>query len=167
MPAVTMSLSEEDRKRIKAQFLTLDQNGDGMITIAEMRKALNAAGQDYTLKDVQKMVKAADKNGDGRVVWEEFLDMMTEHYQKDTAKESVKNVDGKEATVEEYDQAMQAFKLFDKNGDGMIDLHELKEAMETLQLEQDPTKVEQLFKDLDKNGDGTIDYVEFGRLLGI
>ena len=93
--------------------------------------------------------------------------MMTEHYQKDTVKESLKNVEGKEATVGEYDQAMQAFKLFDNNGDGMIDLHELKEAMETLQLEQDPTKVEQLFKDLDKNGDATIDYVEFGRLLGI
>ena len=166
MPS-TINLSDEDVARIKSQFRTLDQNGDGMITIAEMRKALSAAGQDYTLKDVQKMVKTADKNGDGRVVWEEFLDMMTEHFQKETGKESVKYVEGKEATVEEYDQAMQAFKLFDTNGDGMIDIIELKGAMKTLQLEQDPTKVEQLFTDLDKNGDGTIDYVEFGRLLGI
>ena len=166
MPS-TINLSDADLKRIKAQFVTLDQNGDGMITIAEMRKALSAAGQDYTLKDVQKMVKRADKNGDGRVVWEEFLDMMTEHFQKETGKEDIKYVEGKEATVEEYDQAMQAFKLFDKNSDGMIDVTELKDAMKTLELEQDPSKVEQLFKDLDKNTDGTIDYVEFGRLLGI
>merc|ERR1719392_419838 len=131
-----------------------------------MRKSLNAAGQDFTLKDVQKMVKKADKNGDGRVVWEEFLNMMTEFYQKDgDGNETIKTVEGREATVEEYDQAMQAFKMFDKIGDGFIDISELKEAMATLQLEQDPAKVEQLFKDLDKNGDGTIDYVEFGRLL--
>ena len=160
-------VSEPDMLRIKSQFLKLDQNGDGMITMEEMRKALNAAGQDYTLKDVQKLVKKADKNGDGRVVWEEFLNMMSEYYQKDDGKETIKNIEEKDATVEEYDQAMQAFKLFDKNGDGFIDISELKEAMATLQLEQDPAKVEQLFKDLDKNGDGTIDYVEFGRLLGI
>ena len=160
-------VSEPDMQRIKSQFLKLDQNGDGMITIEEMRKALNAAGQDYTLKEVQKLVKKADKNGDGRVVWEEFFTMMSEYYQKEDGKESIKNIEGKEATVEEYDQAMQAFKLFDKNGDGFIDISELKEAMVTLNLEQDPAKVEQLFKDLDKNGDGTIDYVEFGRLLGI
>merc|ERR1712050_748306 len=97
----------------------------------------------------------------------QFLKLMTEFYQKDGGNETIKTVEGKEATVEEYDQAMQAFKMFDKNGDGFIDIAELKEAMATLQLEQDPAKVEQLFKDLDKNGDGTLAYVEFGRLLGI
>ena len=85
MPS-TINLSDAELKRIKAQFVTLDQNGDGMITIAETRKVLSAAGQDYTLKDVQKMVKRANKNGDGRVVWEEFLDMMNEHFQKETGK---------------------------------------------------------------------------------
>eukprot|EP00091_Calanus_sinicus_P023355 TRINITY_DN7843_c0_g1_i1.p1 TRINITY_DN7843_c0_g1~~TRINITY_DN7843_c0_g1_i1.p1 ORF type:complete len:118 (-),score=34.78 TRINITY_DN7843_c0_g1_i1:347-700(-) len=94
MPS-TVNLSDADLKRIKAQFVTLDQNGDGMITIAEMRKALSAAGQDYTLKDVQKMVKKADKNGDGRVVWEEFLDMMTEHFQKETVREKSRMLTGR------------------------------------------------------------------------
>ena len=161
------TLSDEDINRIRAQFRTLDQNGDGSITVTEMRQALSAAGQDYTVKDVQKMVNKADKNGDGRVVWEEFLELMAEHIQKETGKEGVKYVEGKEATGEEYDQAMQAFKLFDKNGDGMIDIAELRDAMKELQLEQDPEKVEKLFDDLDQNKDGSIDYVEFARLLGI
>ena len=162
------TLSDEALSGIRAQFQTLDQNGDGMITVAEMRQALSAAGQDYTLKDVQRMVKKADKNGDGRMVWEEFLGLMAEHFQKETGgMETVKMVEGKEATSAEYDQAMQAFKMFDKNSDGMIDLVELKGAMRDLELEQDPAKVEALLKDLDRNGDGSLDYVEFGRLLGI
>merc|ERR1712215_188711 len=148
----TIDVSEEDFKRIKSQFRLLDQNGDGSITIHEMRKALSGAKLDYTLKDVQNMVKKADKNGDGKVVWEEFLEMMSEHVkkQKQQSREQEFIVETKEATNEEYDQAMQAFKLFDKKGDGFIDISELKEAMATLQLEQDPAKVEQLFKDLDK-----------------
>eukprot|EP00092_Neocalanus_flemingeri_P010123 GFUD01010908.1.p1 GENE.GFUD01010908.1~~GFUD01010908.1.p1 ORF type:complete len:163 (-),score=68.58 GFUD01010908.1:63-551(-) len=161
--ASKITLGDEDVSRIRAQFQTLDLNGDGTITVTEMRKALSDAGQDYTMKDVQRMVKKADKNGDGQVAWEEFLEMMAEHL----GREGVKYVEGKEATPDEYDQAMQAFKMFDKNSDGMIDVHELKEAMKDLQLEQDPAKVEQLFKDLDKDGNGSIDYVEFGRLLGI
>ena len=49
----------------------------------------------------------------------------------------------------------------------MIDIDELVEVMKELDLEEDPTKVEQVLNDLDKNRDGLIDYVEFGRLLGI
>ena len=88
---------------------------------------------------------------------------------KDTFKssETIKRVDGKEASSQEYDEAMQAFKLFDTNNDGMISPEELKKAMATLNLETDPAKVEQLFKDLDKDGSGTIDYIEFANLLGI
>ena len=62
---------------------------------------------------------------------------------------------------------MQPFKTFDRNDDGMIDIDELVEVMKELDLEEDPTKVEQVLNDLDKNRDGLIDYVEFGRLLGI
>ena len=63
--ASEINLSAEDLARIRSQFSSLDQNGDGILTVAEMRKSLSAAGQDYTVKDVQRMVKKADKNGDG------------------------------------------------------------------------------------------------------
>ena len=165
--ASEINLSAEDLARIRSQFSSLDQNGDGILTVAEMRKSLSAAGQDYTVKDVQRMVKKADKNGDGQVEWEEFCHLMADYIQTEAAREESKIVEGKEATDEEYDVAMQAFKMFDINGDGMIDIEELKGAMKELDLEQDPDKVEQLLKELDKDGNGVIDYVEFGRLLGI
>merc|ERR1711915_856773 len=111
---------------------------------------------DYTLKDVQNLVKKADKNGDGKVVREEFHDMMVEYLQKQKTEQKF-DVEPKEAASEqEYNNAMRAFKMFDKNEDGIIDINELKEAMKTLDLEQDPDKVEQLFKDLDKNGMGPL-----------
>ena len=153
--------------KIRSQFQSMDKDGDGVLTTAELRKALSAAGADYTGKDVQKMVKEADRNGDGRVEWAEFLNMIVGEYQKLKWTESVKEVEGKEASGDEYSRAIQAFKIFDRNNDGMITLHELQDTMKELQLEQDPAKVEKLLKDLDKNGDGSLDYLEFTRLLGI
>ena len=155
------NLSEEDIGRILTIFQSIDKNSDGEITVAELRQALISAGQDYTLKDVQKIVKKVDRNGDGRVAWEEFLALMSKK------KESVKRVGDKEVSGEEYSRAIEAFKIFDKNNDGVIDMKELMEAMKELQLEEDPKKVEKLLKDLDKNGDGSIDYEEFASLLGL
>ena len=108
------NLSEKDVNKIRSMFQSMDKNGDGVITVSEMRQALNAAGQDYTLKDVQKLVKKADKNGDGRVAWEEFLELMVVEFQKIQNKEVVKSVEEKEATGEEYTRAMQAFKCLTK-----------------------------------------------------
>lgn len=54
-------------KRIKDQFTKLDKNGNGVITMKEMREAFAAAGQDYSLKDVQTLIKQADSNNDGKV----------------------------------------------------------------------------------------------------
>ena len=155
------NLSEEDFGRILTIFQSIDKNSDGEITVAELRQALISAGQDYTLKDVQKIVKKVDRNGDGRVAWEEFLALMSKK------KESVKKVGDKGVSGEEYSRAIEAFKIFDKNNDGVIDMKELMEAMKELQLEEDPKKVEKLLKDLDKNGDGSIDYEEFASLLGL
>ena len=153
---IKFAFSDEDLNGIKAQFKALDKNDDGKITVAEIWQAFCAVGQICTVKDVQRIVMKVDTNGDGRIVWEEFLAMMAENFQK-----------GKEEPSAAYDEAMQAFKLFDKNNDGMIDIIELKGALKELRLEQDPAKVEALLKDLDRNGDGHLNYIEFGRLIGI
>ena len=161
-----ISLDTATIDKIEEQFKVLDRNGDGLITIAEMRKSLNAAGEDYTLKDLQNMMKKGDKNGDGRLAWEEFLEMMRDHCRKDS-RESIKHVEAKEASSQQYDEAMAAFKVFDKDNDGMIDMEELQQTMSMLKLEEDPGKVHKLFQDLDKDGSGLIDYSEFGRLIGL
>ena len=48
--------------------------------------------------------------------WEEFCHLMADYIQKEAAREESKIVEGKEATDEEYDVAMQAFRMFDING---------------------------------------------------
>ena len=77
---------------------------------------------------------------------------------------------------------IQAFQLFDRNGDGFINFDEMKSAMKVdkyislsklfifhefqeLHLETNPDRVKALFEALDTNGDGKIDAREFLKLI--
>ncbi|KAK6145159.1 hypothetical protein DH2020_021979 [Rehmannia glutinosa] len=67
---------EEDDMR--EAFKVFDQNGDGFITVEELRSVLASLGlkQGRTLEDCKRMIMKVDVDGDGRVNFDEFRQMM-------------------------------------------------------------------------------------------
>ncbi|CDY09996.1 BnaC08g44550D [Brassica napus] len=64
---------------MKEAFNVFDQNGDGFITVDELMKAVLSSlrlKQGKTLDDCKKMIKQVDVDGDGRVNYKEFRQMM-------------------------------------------------------------------------------------------
>ncbi|KAJ3675399.1 hypothetical protein LUZ60_004441 [Juncus effusus] len=63
---------------MKEAFSVFDQNGDGYITVEELRDVLNSLGlkQGRTVDDCKKMISKVDKDGDGMVNFIEFKQMM-------------------------------------------------------------------------------------------
>jgi calmodulin len=59
------------------------------------------------------------------------------------------------------DEIRQAFKVFDKDGDGFITLEELGFVMANLGEKLSPTELEEMVKEADTDGDGKINYKEF------
>ncbi|KAF3574740.1 hypothetical protein F2Q69_00058264 [Brassica cretica] len=55
-----------------------DPNGDGFITVDELKAVLSSLGlkQGKTLDDCKKMIMQVDGDGDGRVNFKEFRQMM-------------------------------------------------------------------------------------------
>merc|ERR1711892_618670 len=85
-------------------------------------------------------IENVDKNSNGTIDYEEFVEMM------------VKTED-----EEEIDQDIsQAFKVFDRDGDGLISADEIRQTMNNLGEELTEAEV---------NGDGLIDFTEFTRLM--
>ncbi|PRQ37797.1 putative EF-hand domain pair protein [Rosa chinensis] len=66
---------EED---MKEAFNVFDQNGDGFIAVDELRSVLSSLGlkQGKSIEDCKRMIMNVDVDGDGRVNYKEFKQMM-------------------------------------------------------------------------------------------
>ncbi|CAM9484369.1 unnamed protein product [Bubo scandiacus] len=65
-------------KELRDAFREFDTNGDGQISMAELREALRKLlGQQLNYREVDEILKDVDLNGDGLVDFEEFVRMMS------------------------------------------------------------------------------------------
>ncbi|MBB5082423.1 EF-hand domain-containing protein [Nonomuraea sp. NPDC050547] len=61
----------------REEFARFDTDGDGVITVEEIRKvneALGTHGLDHT--EIELFIRSADKDGDGHIGLEEFVAMV-------------------------------------------------------------------------------------------
>ena len=138
-------------------------DGDGTVTAFELGTAMRSQGQNPTEAELKDMINEVYADGNGTIDFPEFLTMM------------VRNIVDLEAEI------MEAFKLFDKNGDGYISTVELRHVMASLGalllihprplvsvlrspfLGQNPTEAEltDMIDEVDADGNGMVDYPEF------
>jgi Ca2+-binding EF-hand superfamily protein len=60
-------------QRVQAAFQRWDENGDGLITEAELLQVLQQLNPGTTMQSVRAMMQAADKDGDGAIDHKEFV----------------------------------------------------------------------------------------------
>lgn len=74
----TIMDEKDEEEDMREAFNVFDQNGDGFITVEELRSVLQSLGlkQGRTLEDCKKMISKVDVDGDGRVDYKEFKQMM-------------------------------------------------------------------------------------------
>merc|ERR1712080_313752 len=112
---------------VKAAFKKLDRDGDGQISKAEMA----AAGLNE--QEVNAIFTLGDANNDGQIDMEEFIMVMCPSASAVVFKVS-RQFCGKE-------DAVNAFKKIDVNGDGMIS----KDEMRSCYLQLNPIEVDSIF----------------------
>ena len=63
--------AEEAKRReeqeMRQAFRVFDIDGNGVIDEKELRTTMKNLGEDLSTNDVKAMIKAADKNGDGKI----------------------------------------------------------------------------------------------------
>ncbi len=94
-------------------------------------------------------MKSADKNDNGTIEFNEFLDVMSENM---------------EETDLEQDLRM-AFRLFDEDDNGLISASELRKVLASLQMNYSDAEIERMVIEADLDGDGSISYNEFVLLV--
>ena len=92
-------------------FFLIFQDGSGTISTKELLGVMRSMGQNPTEDELLALVMEIDLNGDGTIDFPEFLEMMkTKAVEENQTAEDLK----------------EAFRIFDQDRDGFIDIKELK-----------------------------------------
>jgi calmodulin len=135
---------------LKAAFTMFDKNGDQKISGSELKEVMHYLGLKTSEDEVKAMIQVVDKNRNGYVDYDEFIQMMTQTQIKPL------NAD---------EELKKTFNIFDIDGNGYICHDEIKKTMEHLGESVTDEEVNDMIKAADKNGDGRIDINEFSGLL--
>ncbi|CAL8079906.1 unnamed protein product [Calicophoron daubneyi] len=148
----TGRLSRSQLFGIRFAFHFFDQNGDGVISIEELANTVQYLGYQVTDTEVQSMMKQADRNGNGSIDFKEFLQMMAIYF------EQIIQSSGD-------DFYHRVFAVFDQNGDGYIDVRELRTIMQNLDETLTESDVAEMIEEADADGDGKVSFREFVEVL--
>ncbi|KAL6222579.1 hypothetical protein ACLB2K_005971 [Fragaria x ananassa] len=74
---MTAKIGERDTKEeLMKAFHVLDQDNNGKISTADIKKIAKELGETFTDREIQEMVEEADRDRDGEVSADEFMRMM-------------------------------------------------------------------------------------------
>ena len=138
-------LSDEQKQEIKEAFDLFDTNKTGTLDYHELKVAMRALGFDVKKPEVLEYVK----DGEGFIVFDDFIDIMTE---------KIRNRD----PVEEI---LKAFKLFDEDNTGRVSLRNLKRVARELGENLSDDELQAMIDEFDKDQDGEISEQEFLNIM--
>eukprot|EP01089_Gocevia_fonbrunei_P005715 TRINITY_DN161_c0_g1_i1.p1 TRINITY_DN161_c0_g1~~TRINITY_DN161_c0_g1_i1.p1 ORF type:complete len:150 (-),score=49.10 TRINITY_DN161_c0_g1_i1:47-496(-) len=142
-------LSEEQIAEFKEAFSLFDKDGDGKITSKELGTVMRSLGQNPTEAELREMIQEVDTDRSGNIDFPEFLTMMARKMQDSEGEEEIR----------------EAFKVFDKDGNGLISAAELRHVMTHLGEKLTEEEVDEMIREADVDGDGQINYEEFVKMM--
>ena len=150
-PTTTMAaeLTETEIADLQAAFSVYDKDGDGTITAKELETVMRKLNAKPTKSDLQAIINKADVDGNGTIDFSEFLTLMSQHM-GDSKRKS---------------KHMDAFRVFDQNGDGFISKTELRRVMSKIGQKVTDEEIDDMIKSVDMNDDGKVNYEEFTQLM--
>eukprot|EP00092_Neocalanus_flemingeri_P064491 GFUD01078270.1.p1 GENE.GFUD01078270.1~~GFUD01078270.1.p1 ORF type:complete len:149 (-),score=68.59 GFUD01078270.1:71-517(-) len=144
-----VDITSLENAEFKEAFDEFDKDGSGSISSEELLGVMRAMGQNPTEDELLNLVMEVDVDGNGTIDFPEFLDMMKK----------------KAHEVDEGEDLREAFKIFDRDRDGYIDMKELKSVTNMLGNMLTKEEVDEFMAEADQDGNGKLDYDEFVKML--
>mmetsp|Transcript_66501 Transcript_66501/g.133525 ORF Transcript_66501/g.133525 Transcript_66501/m.133525 type:complete len:115 (-) Transcript_66501:223-567(-) len=71
-----MVLSADKKQKLRSKFAALNKNGDKFLDLQEISKMLRKGNPDMTDKELRLLYDNIDKNHDGKVSFDEFVEFL-------------------------------------------------------------------------------------------
>jgi calcium-dependent protein kinase len=140
---VARNLPVEELDKYVQMFRLMDKDQNGNLSLEELMDGLHINGQPVPESEIRMLMEAADTDGNGTLDCDEFVTV---------------SLHLKKMTNDEY--LASAFRYFDKDGSGFIELEELRE-----ELGPNEQVILDIIRDVDTDQDGRISYQEFELMM--
>ena len=142
-------LLKEKENKLKDIFYLVDQDKDNKIDTNEVGVTLRALGIYLSQEDISQITKEIDPSGCGKVTYEQFKDLYIT----------------KLSTNKKVNDLVKAFKSFDKENKGVINLNELKHGLTVLGEPLSDYEIELLMEEANCDENGNVDYIKLSEKI--
>ncbi|KAL2935896.1 putative calcium-binding protein CML15 [Bienertia sinuspersici] len=138
-------------KQLREIFTRFDMDSDGSLTVLELAALLRSLGLKPSGDELDKLLSAMDSNGNGYIEFDELVrTLMPDMKQKILANQA---------------ELLEVFRIFDRDGNGVITAAELAGAMAKMGQPLTYKELTEMISEADANGDGVINFHEFASIM--
>lgn len=145
----THNLTEEQVKDLEIAFSLFDDQDTKVIPITNLRQLMLSVAHYPSDMELQEIQAEIDADGSGELYLSDFLHIMSQKY----------------ANMSTEDEIIAAFRVFDKEGTGLISESEFRHIMQNMGEQLTDDEVEEIIRDANSDLEGNIDYVRFVRMM--
>ena len=143
-------LDKTQLQLLKNAFDAFDHEKKGVISTDMIGTILEMLGTQVDEGTLKEIIDEVDEDGSGELEFPEFVQL--------AAKFLTEEEEDNEAMVREL---REAFRLYDKEGNGYITTDVLKEIFKELDNTITSEDLETMIEEIDSDGSGTVDFDEF------
>ena len=140
-------IDPEQLTEYKKAFNKFDKEATETISTKDINFVMKALGFTFNAGEVKEMQKEADPEGTGKITFDDFCLVIA------------KWVLGSDDNMDE--ELKNAFRLYDKGGNGYINVEDLGEMLSCLDDNLSEDDLKNMIKEIDTDGSGTVDFEEF------
>jgi Ca2+-binding EF-hand superfamily protein len=134
---------------------------------------MRALGFEPKKEEIKKMISDIDKDGNGTIDFQEFLEMMTSKMVRARAPAAGAGAPPRTNTIppspqsekDSREEILKAFRLFDDEEKGKISFRNLKRVAKELGEQMTDEELMEMIEEADRDGDGEINEEEFLRIM--
>jgi len=145
-------LTTEQVQMLRKAFDMFDRDKKGCIHTNMVATILRTLGQNFEEKDLKELIEEIDIDGSGELEFDEFL-TLTARYLVDEDSEAMQ------------EELREAFRMYDKEGNGYINVSALREILRALDDKLTEDELDEMIAEIDTDGSGTVDFDEFMEMM--
>ncbi|XP_063223168.1 troponin C, isoallergen Bla g 6.0301 [Bacillus rossius redtenbacheri] len=137
---------------LRKAFDAFDREKQGSIPCNLVEEILRLMGQPFNRKILEELIDEVDADKSGRLEFEEFITLAAKFIVEEDAEAMEKEL-------------REAFRLYDKEGNGYIPTTCLREILRELDDQLTEQELDMMIEEIDSDGSGTVDFDEFMEMM--